>query len=470
MIPPHYRSLTDTADDLRARRVSPVELLESTLGRVTRLNPRLNAYLNVMAVSAREQAERAASEIWNGHYRGPLHGIPVAVKDVCHTRHAPTSNGMPGRRTWTAGHDATVARRLAEAGAVLVGKLNMTEAASFHHHPDLPHPRNPWGAELWPGASSSGSGVATAAGLCFASLGSDTAGSIRVPSACNGLSGLKPTRGRVSRFGIAENVELFDTVGPMARTVADLAAVLGVIAGPDEHDPTALADPVPDYLTDLTASDSLDGLVIGVDRSYNALGPDSEQLAVLTAAVRTLEGLGARVVEIACPALHTEAVEQVGPIVVEATARVHGAAFDARPETFSEALATAIDAGRGLPADVSRQARAACHAFARDFADTFRHVDLVLTPVLPFVAPTWAEFMDLATADPAGLLRFTAPANIAGLPALVLPAGATAAGHPVSMQLMGPRLAESRLLATGHHFQRVTDWHLRHPDVDTDVL
>ncbi|MEU6192183.1 amidase [Streptomyces sp. NPDC047061] len=469
MIPAHYRSLIETADDIRARRVSPVELLESTLDQVNRLNPRLYAYLSVMAETAREQAEHAGKEISGGHYRGPLHGVPVAVKDVCHTEHAPTSNGMPGRRTWRAGHDATVVQRLREAGAVLVGKLNMTEAASFHHHPDMPLPQNPWGADLWPGASSSGSGVATAAGLCFASLGSDTAGSIRVPSACNGLSGLKPTRGRVSRFGIAENVELFDTVGPMARTVADLAVVLAAVAGPDEHDPTALAEPVPDYLVDLTATESLDGLMIGVDQAFNALAPDGEQHAVLTAAVRTLEGLGAQVVEIAFPALHKEAVEQVGPIVVTATAQVHGGDFDAHPEMYSDALASAIGAGRGLPARVSLQARATCDAFARDFAATFRSVDLVLTPVLPCVAPTWAEFMELATTDSAGLLRFTAPANIAGLPALALPAGTTAAGHPVSMQLIGPHLAESRLLTAGHHFQQVTDWHLRHPDTDTAV-
>ncbi|MGH1554980.1 amidase family protein [Streptomyces sp. L7] len=238
------------------------------------------------------------------------------------------------------------------------------------------------------------------------------------------------------------------------------------MAGPDEHDPSALPDPVPDYLADLTVADSLDGLVIGVDPSFDALGPGSEQHAVLTTAARTLEGLGARVVEITFPALHKEAVEQVGPIVVSATARVHGADFDAHPEAYSDALANAIRAGRGLPADVTPRARAICEAFARDAAAMFRNLDMVLTPVLPFVAPTWTEFTELATTDPAGLLRFTAPANIAGLPALVLPAGRTAQGHPVAMQFIGPRLAESRLLIVGHRFQQATDWHRHHPEIE----
>jgi amidase len=234
------------------------------LSRINKYQGRLRAYATVTEDLALRQADRAAVEIAKGQYRGPLHGIPIAVKDLCYTKGIVTSAGMPIHGKFKPSYDATVVRRLRAAGAVLLGKLQMTEGAFAEHHPDIKAPVNPWHKDHWSGVSSSGSGVATASGLCFASLGSDTGGSIRYPSAANGLSGLKPTWGRVSRHGVFDLASSLDHIGPMCRSSADCAAVLQVIAGADPHDPTATSEPVPNYLAGLNRP--LGGLRLGIAR------------------------------------------------------------------------------------------------------------------------------------------------------------------------------------------------------------
>ena len=242
--PLHYQSVRDVATLIETREMSSVELTATMLERISAVDGRLHSYATVMADQAMAAARAADTEISDGAYRGPLHGIPIAVKDLCYTRGVRTMGGLGVLADFVPDYDATVVARLQAAGAVILGKLNLTEGAMVGYHPDFDIPVNPWDAGLWPGVSSSGSGVATAAGLCFGSLGSDTGGSIRFLSAQCGLVGLKPTWGRVSRYGILELAGSLDHIGPMTRTVADAAIMFEAIAGADANDPTSLSSPV----------------------------------------------------------------------------------------------------------------------------------------------------------------------------------------------------------------------------------
>src|SRR5581483_2824541 len=250
--------------------ISSVEVARQMLTRIEALEGALKSYVTVSADHAMARARAADQELARGQWRGPLHGVPLALKDLCFTTFAPTTGGMKIFENTPAPYDGAVVTRLLQAGAVILGKLKMTEAATSAYHPDVAPPLNPWSRAHWTGMSSSGSGVATAAGLCFGSLGSDTGGSIRFPSAACGLTGVKPTWGRVSRHGIFHLAESLDHLGPMARSAADAAAILGVIAGEDENDPTSLGAPVPNYLAEIDGP--IRGLTIGVDRTYGAEG------------------------------------------------------------------------------------------------------------------------------------------------------------------------------------------------------
>ena len=283
---PHYESLLSLAARIEARQVSPVAITRHLLERIERLEPSLHAYATVMAATALESAKRAEAEIAAGSYRGPLHGVPVAVKDLCYTKGVPTMGGMAIYRDFVPDFDATVVKRLDQAGAILLGKLNLTEGAMVGYHPDFEVPRSPWDPDLWPGASSSGSGVATAAGLCFGSLGTDTGGSIRYPSQTAGIVGLKPTYGRVSRHGVLPLAPSMDHVGPMTRRVADAAAMLQVIGGPDPNDPTTLDVPVPDLFTTLDAG--VKGLRIGYDATFSTEGVDPRLVTAIENALGQL--------------------------------------------------------------------------------------------------------------------------------------------------------------------------------------
>jgi len=295
----HYLDLTELSRRLHAREISPVEATTVELTRIERLDGQLKSFAHMMAESALVQARAAEAEITRGEIRGPLHGVPIAVKDLCWTQGVPTAAGMTIYKDFHPTEDATVVRKLYAAGAIILGKLQLTEGAWAEHHPQIPAPVNPWNAAHWSGASSSGSGVATAAGLCYGSLGSDTGGSIRFPCAANGVTGIKPTWGRVSRYGVFELAATLDHIGPMARSAADCGAMLGVIAGSDSNDPTALLDPVPNYLAGM--SRGLHGLRIGVDHAWNTDRVDQTMVDAVTAALQTVRGLGAEIREVKFP-------------------------------------------------------------------------------------------------------------------------------------------------------------------------
>src|SRR5882757_12259 len=285
----HYLSLDEVARRLKARKLSSVEVTRAILDRIETLDPRLKSYATVTPERALQDAARLDAETAAGKSRGKLHGVPIAVKDLCNTAGVPTAAGMAIHRKHVPAKDATVVARLKQAGAVILGKLQMTEGAYGLHHPTIEPPVNPWNAAYWTGVSSSGSGVATAAGLCFASLGSDTGGSIRFPSTMNGLSGLKPTWGRVSRAGVFALAESLDHIGPMCRSALDAAIVLGVIAGADPDDPTAAPQPVPDYVASI--GDGVRGRRFGVPR--NLIGMDADSQRAFEGAVAAFKDAGA---------------------------------------------------------------------------------------------------------------------------------------------------------------------------------
>jgi amidase len=247
----HYLTLVDIGRRIASREVSPVALTERMLDRIRRIDPGLKSYATVMNEGAREAARAAEREIAAGKYRGPLHGVPIAVKDLCYTKGIRTMGGTAVRKDFVPDVDATVVSKLRDAGAVLLGKLNLSEGATAGYNPAFDVPLNPWNLDRWPGMSSSGSGVATAAGLCYAAIGTDTGGSIRNPSSANGVVGLKPTYGRVSRYGVLAMAESLDHVGPMARSVADVAIMFDAIAGRDPKDPTSLDATPPNVFKDI---------------------------------------------------------------------------------------------------------------------------------------------------------------------------------------------------------------------------
>jgi amidase len=459
----HELGLAEASERLRERALSPVELTQALLARIAALEPRLHAFARVTPERALADARRAGDEIARGAWRGPLHGVPIALKDLVDTAGIATEAGMKALAGRVPDEDSTVARRLREAGAVLLGKLAMTEGAFSEHHPEVDPPRNPWGRDHWTGVSSSGSGVAVAAGLCLGALGSDTGGSIRFPSAACGVTGLKPTWGRVSRHGIFPLAPSLDHVGPMARSVADLALLFAAIAGPDPLDPTALRVPAEDHAGALDRG--VEGMTIGVDRDWCLAGADPEIAAAFEAALDTLASAGARLVEVRMPDTSALAAGWVPACAVEA-ALAHEALFRERSEDHGPALGALVHIGGSLAAVETARIGEARRTLSAELQRLFEGVALLATPAMPVRVPTLAEAA-AGTVEPAWMLRFTALWNFAGNPTLSLPCGFDGAGLPIGFQLVGPALGEASLLAAGAAFQRASGWHRRRPPLPT---
>lgn len=457
----HYLSLDEVARRLKTRKISSFDLTQTMLDRIARLDPGLKSYITLTPERALGEARRLDAETASGSSRGPLHGVPIAVKDLCNTAGIPTAAGMTIHRDHISTKDATVVTRLKAAGAVILGKLQMTEGAYGAHHPKMPTPVNPWNAAYWPGTSSSGSGVATAAGLCFASLGSDTGGSIRFPSTMNGLSGLKPTWGRVSRAGVFPLAESLDHIGPMARSALDAAIVLGVIAGADADDPTAVGLDVPDYAAATAAG--VRGKRVGLPT--NMIGLDADAERALANAVEGLKRAGATFVDVALPREFLEASSDWVALCGAETAVAHEATYPSRAAEYGPILADLIDQGRRLSAMELAKIQFRRAALTGAFNRLLASVDLLLLPAMG--KSTWT-IDELASAGRtpeivAARLRYTAPCDMSGHPTLTLPGGMTSDGIPVGFQIAGRAFDEAGLLAAGHAYQRVTDWHLRRP-------
>jgi amidase len=458
----HYLELAELAARIRARAVSPVTVTGAQLDRIAALDGTLGSYALVMADVAMAQAEVAEAEIAAGRYRGPLHGVPIAVKDLCWTKGFATAAGMAIHKDHRPAEDATVVRRLREAGAVLLGKLQLTEGAYADHHPSVTPPRNPWNAEYWPGISSSGPGAATAAGLCYGALASDTGGSIRWPSAANGVTGLKPSWGRVSRYGVFELAATLDHMGTMARSAADAGAMLGAVAGSDPNDPTALLDPVPDYPAVL--GQGVRGLRIGVDVAWNSDGVDATTQAVLSEAIEAFRMLGARIVDVRFPDVTQAVADWVPNCAVEA-AVAHEATYPARKDEYGPVLASVIEMGRALSGVDYQKILLRRLDLRGRIAALLDAIDLLLIPVHPFPPLTLATIRTLGEQPRliAKLQRYTCPFDMSGHPTITLPGGFSEAGMPIAFQLVAAGLSEATLVRAGAAFQAVTAWHRRHP-------
>jgi amidase len=463
----HYLELTELAAHVRARRISPVTATRLQLDRIASVDAALGSYALVMpeaamAEAAMAEAASAEAEISAGHYRGPMHGVPIAVKDLFWTKGFATTGGMAIHKNFHPHDDATVVRRLKEAGAVLLGKLQMTEGAYSDHHPAVTPPKNPWHADYWPGISSSGPGAATAAGLCFGALASDTGGSIRWPAAANGVTGLKPTWGRVSRYGAFELAATLDHIGPMARSAADAGALLSAIAGSDPRDPTAVLDPVPDYLA--ASRQGVRGLRIATAAAWSEdIHPATQ--AVMSQAAEVFRTLGATISDVKFPDVTQAIADWVPNCAVEA-AVAHQATYPERRSEYGPVLASVIEAGRALSGTDYQKILLRRLDLRGRVAAVFRTIDLLLIPVHPFAPLTLATIRTLGEQPEliAKLQRYTCPFDTTGHPTMTLPGGFSDTGLPLAFQLVAAHLGEATLVRAGAAFQEATSWHRRRPN------
>ncbi len=456
------KSLLELAQLIKDKEVTSVEVTQMMLDRISQLDEHYMSYLHVCSERALERAKEADRLIAKGIYKGPLHGVPIALKDLCYTTYAPSTAGTLVHAEFKAPYNATVVDRLEVAGAVILGKLTMTEGAYTSHHPDIPAPLNPWNEKYWVGSSSTGSGVATSAHLCFGSLGSDTGGSIRFPSATCGLTGIKPTWGRVSRHGIFALADSLDHIGPIARSAADAAALLQAIAGWDKYDPTCIDAPVPDFMAQV--GKSIRDLRIGIDRKYALDGVDSQVAEALERAVNVFESLGARIVYVDFPDYEHLVSQWIMMCSVE-TAIAHKDTYPQRSEQYGPDLVQLIE--QGLNTSGEEHAQGVLHrlAFKKQVGNMFNNIDCMLIPTLPIPTPSLEKMMEYGE-DPNvlnSILRFTAPFDFSGNPTITLPNGIDRSGMPLSMQIVGPQLGEAKIIRAAHAYQTMTDWHRKTP-------
>ena len=458
-------TISELARLIESGEISPVEVTNAMLQRISQLDSRYKSYATLMADEALTDARRAEKEIKDGRYRGPLHGVPIAVKDLCFTRGVRTMGGCKVLADHVPDFDSTVVARLEAAGAVLLGKLNLTEGAMGGYNPDFDAPKNPWNPDRWAGSSSSGSGVATAAGLCFGSLGSDTGGSIRFPSASNGIVGLKPTWGRVSRYGVLALAESLDHVGPMTRSSADAAIMLQAIAGQDANDPTTLPLPSPDMLGEIDGG--VRGLKIGFDDKYASDGVDAELAEAVRAGVKVLEALGAEIVEVSMPDVDSYVSAWLTLCTAEALA-AHSDFYPSRRDDYGPWFRGWLDKGAevtGADYANANNRRAECNGLIRQ---VFQEIDVLACPTVIGPPPVVTDEILFGPMDDlrgTSFQRYTVPYDFSGAPTLSVPCGLNGDGLPQGLQFVGKHLSEPMLCRVGHAFEQATDWHDLHPEV-----
>ena len=453
--PLHYQTIEEVGARLGSREISPVELATALLGRIEALDGDLKSYATVMADSALESARTAERDIAAGNYRGGLHGVPIAVKDLCFTRGVATMGGALTLRDFVPDFDATVVQKLNAAGAVILGKLNLTEGAMGGYNPEFQVPVNPWGADRWAGASSSGSGVATAAGLCYGSLGSDTGGSIRFPAAACGIVGIKPTWGRVSRYGVLALAESLDHVGPMTRSAADAGIMLQATAGKDPNDPTSLPGQAPDMLEGI--GQGIRGLRIGIDEEYICEGVDTELAAAVLEGAHLLENMGATLVPVRMPDTVLYCRAWTVLCSVEA-ALAHRETFPSRATEYGPWFRDWLELGLSHSATDYARAnlqRLDCNG---KLAEVFDGIDVLVCPSMtgpPHRVTLEDMYGPMGNVDWA-TGKFTMPFDFSGSPTISLPCGLNGEGLPLSLQIVGRHLAEPLLVRVGHAYEEAT--------------
>tara|TARA_B100001146_G_scaffold48623_1_gene41986 strand:+ start:108 stop:1523 length:1416 start_codon:yes stop_codon:yes gene_type:complete len=464
-----FISATELASLIKSREISPVEATEAYLERIPHVDGKLNSYITVTSERAMADARQAEQEIVSGKYRGPMHGIPIGIKDQVYTKGILTTGGSTILKDFVPTEDATVVTKLNEAGAVLLGKLNMSEFAmgdAFEHPYGRPH--NPWDLSRNAGTSSSGSGAATAAFLCATSLGEDTGGSIRGPASFCGLVGIRPSWGRVSRHGVLGASWSMDQVGPISRTVSDCAITLAAIAGHDPKDGYTWDIPVPDYLADM--SGGVQGLKIGVITERvegDAVDPQVRDL-VLKAIVQLGE-LGAVVSDIEIPLIAQSAAISTA-VTYGDVSGVHREGIDQRLKEYDYNIQLRLLTGAILPAQAHQKAVRLRHMIRQQILDALDQVDVLVMPTSSIPASTLPEkagveskaaFMEML----GGRRSFTAPFNLANVPALSINCGFTCEDLPVGLQIAGKPFDESMVFRVAHAYEQATDWHTRRPPV-----
>ncbi len=465
--PIHYCSLSSAADAIRDGQLSPVELTEKLLSRIDSVDGQLRSYATVMTEQAMEAGRKAEQEIQAGNYKGPLHGMPIAVKDLCFTAGTRTMGGLKVLRDFVPDYDATVVHKLREAGAVILGKLNLTEGALSGYHRDFPIPVNPWGENLWAGVSSSGSGVATAAGLCFASLGTDTGGSIRYPAMANGVVGLKPTYGRVSRHGVLELAASLDHIGPITRSVRDAAIVFEAISGFDDSDSSSLRDAVPRITESLT--DELSGMRIGVDEHYLASGTNPALVDAIHEVIEVLRQLGAEIVALSMPKSDPLDLRNAWlPICAYEAHKAHSATYPSRADEYGGYFGDALEMGATMSLEDYVNSTKLRQEISAQYESALEAVDAVICPSggSVFAVEKEVQYGNMEALRPViqnfqG--QFTIPADLAGTPTITVPCGFSGEGSPYAVQFLGARLSELSLCRIAHAYERATLWHRRHP-------
>ena len=461
-----YMSAADLGRRLRQGEISPVEIVEAHLSRIRATEPALNSFITLLpdqAIAAARQAER---DIQAGRYRGPLHGIPVALKDLYHTGGVRTTSGSRLFDTHIPAQDCTVAARFRQAGAILLGKLNMHQFAygPTGENPDYGPTRNPWNPERITGGSSGGSGSAAAAGQCPITTGSDTGGSIRIPAALCGIVGLKPTYGRVSRYGLTPLAWSMDHPGPMTRTVEDAALTLNLIAGHDPQDPASANRPVPDYTAALTGD--LRGLRIAAPRQYfdAPLAPEVRQS--VNDALTTLESLGAEVREVDFPEFQDAAPISTTILMAEASAAFRDLLQTDAPRIY-EPVRLRLEAGLFISAADYLRAQQSRAVFDRAARRLLTDADLIAGPAAPVTAPPLLEQQVQAGEHQLGvvaaLTQYTRPYNISGLPAISVPCGFSPDHLPIGLQLAARPFDEAAALRAAHAYEQAAQWHTRRP-------
>ena len=450
---------------IETKEISPVEATEAYLDRIQVVDGKLNAYITVTGEQALESARRAEQEIATGVNRGPLHGVPVAVKDQFNTAGVLTTGGSSILKDNVPEEDATVIAKLKNAGAVLLGKLNMSEfaMAEIYNHP-YGTPRNPWSLERNPGTSSSGSGAATAAFLCATSLGEDTGGSIRGPANFSGLVGLRPSHGRVSRHGVLGGSWSMDTVGPISRSVEDAAITIQAIAGHDSKDTYSRNVPVPDYRAALTGD--ITGIKMGViQERMDSPNLDSEFRETVVKAIGVLGELGASSEDVSIP-LAPDAGGLTMSILGVEWSNVHRKLFEENFEQLDHNNKIRFLTGSIIPAQYYYKAQKIRAVLRQQILDALEDVDVLVLPTGPVTAPPvesspGIQSKEHALTGMAGRISFTGPFNLAGTPALSVPCGFSSSGMPMGLQIVGRPFAEGTVLKVAHAYEQNTDWHNR---------
>ena len=454
-----FKTASALAVLIQRKQVSPVEVTRAFLERIDSLNPRVNAFITITADRAIDRAKRAESEIRNGKYLGPLHGIPYAAKDCIATNGILTTNGSQLYEKWTPDFEATVTQRLNDAGAVLLGKLNLWELASTGFA--FERARNPWSLDHAAGGSSSGSGAAVAARMVPLALGTDTGGSVRMPAALCGITGLRPTYGRVSLYGIIVNTWSVDTAGPMAANVEDTAMMLQAIAGGDKNDPASSNEPVPDYRRQLKTS--IRGMRVGIPKTY-FFEVDPEVEAGVRAALAVLQKLGATLVDVDIP--HARHAMAVRNILFAESACYHEKRLREQADLMGPAARERLEVAKFTTATDYIKAQRMRTLLMREVADVFKRCDVFVVPTQENVAALLSEGLTMSNRSTRPLnAGGTFIASVTGIPSLAVPCGfsSTRPPLPVSMLLHARPFQEIAALRLAYAYQTTTDWHARIP-------